>query len=126
MSVAALDSVVASAGPARRGPDTVIDSGPAASSSSTSASSSSHSTSLGATLSCRLDLAAYVACTGPVAYTGLATGSHTFAVLSTASAGIDLSAATLSWQLGDSDVVSGRSYDVAYDDAAFAISRSGI
>jgi fibronectin type 3 domain-containing protein len=83
-------------------PDTVIDSGPATSTSSTSASFSFHSTSSGATLSCKLDLAAYAACTSPTAYTGLAAGSHTFSVFSTANGVSDPSPATYTWTVDTS------------------------
>jgi fibronectin type 3 domain-containing protein len=102
MAVAFVVSFVTPAWAARPGPDTVIDSGPGASTSSTSASFTFHSTSSGATFSCKLDLASYAACASPKAYTGLAVGSHTFSVFATANGLSDPSPATYTWRVDTS------------------------
>lgn len=102
MIVALLVSVVTPAWAAKPGPNTVIDSGPATSTLSTSASFSFHSTSSGATFSCKLDLAAHAGCTSPTAYTGLAAGSHKFSVFSTANGVSDPSPATYTWTVDTS------------------------
>jgi fibronectin type 3 domain-containing protein len=62
--------------------NTVIDSGPLGLVNSNSASFNFSSTFTGPTLSfeCSLDTSAFSACTSPAAFTGLADGSHTFAV----------------------------------------------
>ena len=62
--------------------NTIIDSGPLGLVNSNSASFNFSSTFSGPTLSfeCSLDASAFIACTSPQAYTGLADGSHTFAV----------------------------------------------
>ena len=52
------------------------------------------------TFTCSLDGGAYTGCSSPQAYSGLADGSHTFAVLATDSAGnTDASAETFTWEI---------------------------
>ena len=85
-------------GPNETAPDTTIDSGPSGTTSSNSASVGSNSTESGSSFECRLDGGAWVACSSPMDYTGLATGSHTFQVRATDVAGnIDASPASRTW-----------------------------
>ena len=76
-------------------PDTTITSGPTGPTNSASASFAFTSTEPGATFECRLDTAAFAACTSPQAYSALAAGEHTFAVRATDAAGnVDATPAT--------------------------------
>jgi hypothetical protein len=61
-------------------PDTSITSSPSNPTNSTSASFGFTSTETSATFKCRIDSGAYSDCTSPNAYSGLAAGTHTFAV----------------------------------------------
>jgi CSLREA domain-containing protein len=80
-------------------PDATIGSAPPATTTSTSASFS-FSASESATYQCRLDAAAFAACTSPTAYSGLATGSHTFLVRAIDGAGnVDPSPASHTWTI---------------------------
>ena len=81
-------------------PDTTITSGPANPTTSTSASFAFTSSESGSTFECKLDAAAYAACTSPKAYSGLSTGSHSFSVRAKDAAGnTDASPATQSWTI---------------------------
>ena len=82
---------------AKPSPDTVIDSGPPASTTSSTATFTFHSTQSPATFSCRLDGSAFVSCGSPTAFTGVAAGSHTFSVFSTVNGVSDSSPATATW-----------------------------
>ena len=77
--------------------DTVIDSAPASSSSSTSATFAFHSTILPATFACTIDGGAPAPCVSPVTYAGLADGGHSFSVVATATSGADPTPAARSW-----------------------------
>ena len=77
--------------------DTVIDSAPPSSSSSTSAAFSFHSTISPATFACAIDGAIATPCTSPISYAGLADGGHSFSVVATAASGTDPTAAARSW-----------------------------
>ena len=80
-------------------PDSNIDSGPAALTNATGATFA-FSSEAGVTFTCSLDGGAYTGCSSPQAYSGLADGSHTFAVLATDSAGnTDASAETFTWEI---------------------------
>jgi peptidoglycan/xylan/chitin deacetylase (PgdA/CDA1 family) len=80
-------------------PNTTITSGPSGTITSSSATFTFTATEAGATFECRLDTGAWAACTSPKAYTGLATGSHTFRVRAKDAAGnVDGSPATRSWK----------------------------
>ena len=84
-------------------PDTVIDSGPSGTVGITTASFGFHSTEAGSTFSCQLDGGTTAPCSSPKAYSGLATGSHSFRVAATDAAGnTDLTAATRSWTIDTS------------------------
>ena len=78
-------------------PDTTITSHPAASTNATDASFG-FSSEAGASFACSLDAGAYAACSSPKAYSGLASGSHTFSVRATDAAGnTDASPASFTW-----------------------------
>jgi hypothetical protein len=68
-------------------PETTIDSGPSGTISSGDASFTFSSSEPDSTFECRLDGAAYSACTSPKSYTNLSNGSHTFDVRATDRAG---------------------------------------
>lgn len=80
-------------------PDTSITSGPAAVVNSTSASFSFTATISGSTFTCSLDGAAFSACTSPKAYSGLASGSHTFQVAATNQGATDPTPASSTWTI---------------------------
>jgi hypothetical protein len=68
-------------------PDTQIDSGPAEGSTSGPSVAFGFSSEAGATLECSLDGAAFSGCGSPAAFSGLASGAHSFAVRATDVAG---------------------------------------
>src|SRR5215213_3470168 len=79
-------------------PETTIASGPSGTISSREVSLTFSSSEAGSTLECSLDSAAYTACTSPMNYTGLASGSHTFSVKAIDAAGnTDTSPASTTW-----------------------------
>ena len=81
-------------------PDTLIDSGPSGTVTSTTAEFSFSSTEPGSTFECSFDGEPWTGCTSPATRSGLAAGQHTFAVRATDSAGnTDASAATQSWTI---------------------------
>jgi hypothetical protein len=81
-------------------PDTSISSGPANPTNSTSASFEFSSTEAGSTFECSLDGSGFTSCAGPKSYTGLAAGSHTFAVRAIDPAGnADPSPAERTWTI---------------------------
>ena len=61
-------------------PDTSITAGPQGPTPSTSTSFTFTSTEAGSTFECKLDSAAFAACSSPAAYTSLAQGPHTLAI----------------------------------------------
>jgi myo-inositol-hexaphosphate 3-phosphohydrolase len=84
-------------GPDTTPPETVIDSGPSGTTNATSATIA-FSANEPATFTCRLDAGAFVPCTSPVSYSGLAPGTHTFDVRATDTAGnADSTPASRSW-----------------------------
>jgi len=95
-SSAPSNSVAASTPPM---PDTLIDSGPAALTTSTTASFTFHSTAAGATFTCRLDTAKAGGCTSPRTYTGLSSATHSFTVFATASGVNDPTPAVANWTI---------------------------
>jgi parallel beta-helix repeat protein len=68
-------------------PDTTIGSGPSGTISTDTASFGFSSSESGSSFACKLDAAAYAACTSPKTYSALAEGSHTFTVRATDAAG---------------------------------------
>jgi len=104
-------------------PDTVIDSGPAASTPVTTATFGFHSTDPAATFTCKLDAAAAAACTSPKSYTALAVGSHTFTVFATDAGVSDASPATATWTViasPDTIIDSGPAASTPVTTASFA------
>jgi expansin (peptidoglycan-binding protein) len=83
------------------GPDTVIDTHPATETAETGAAFTFHATETGSTFECRLDDAAFAACTSGKSYTGLALGAHRFEVRGIDSLGnLDPTPASFSWTIG--------------------------
>lgn len=80
-------------------PETQIVSGPSGATSATSASFS-FSSEQGASFECKLDSAAWAACTAPRSYASLGAGAHTFQVRAADQAGnVDKTPATRSWTI---------------------------
>ena len=81
-------------------PDTTITANPPALTNATSAGFSFTATEAGSTFECKLDGAAFAACTSPQNYSALAVGSHTFQVRAIDAAGnTDPTPATFSWTI---------------------------
>lgn len=82
-------------------PDTTINSGPVEGSSttSTSASFTFSGTNTPTSFECKLDAGVFATCTSPKAYSGLATGSHTFSVRGVNATGPDPTPASRSWTI---------------------------
>ena len=93
--------LLALAGPAsaKPAPDTLIDSGPATSTSSTSASFTFHATQAGATFACTLDAGRRRPAPARRPYGGLVAGTHTFSVAATANGNTHSSPATFTWTI---------------------------
>lgn len=89
-----LASVALGAAP---GPNTIIDSGPSGSTTSTSATFTFHSTKDNSTFRCSLDGSTFTTCTTPKSYT-VGVGAHTFRVAAVDRQGrVDASPASRSW-----------------------------
>ena len=81
-------------------PETTISEGPPATTTSTDARFVFASNETGSTFQCALDGGAFVACTSPATYSGLAPGRHSFQVRATDTAGnTDASPATWTWTI---------------------------
>jgi hypothetical protein len=81
-------------------PETVINRGPLASTTSTSATFEFVSPETGASFQCALDTAPFTACTSPATYSNLAVGPHTLKVRAVDAAGnMDLSPASFPWTI---------------------------
>jgi hypothetical protein len=79
-------------------PETVIDSGPNGSVTTTTATFEFSASELGATFECRLDAGSYAACASPKTYDPVGDGGHTFAVRAVDVAGNpDATPATQTW-----------------------------
>jgi hypothetical protein len=78
-------------------PAPTINSGPASPTSSTSATFAFSDTEGGVSFLCRVDAAAFAACTSPKSYSGLSAASHTFQVKARDAAGNESSAASWPW-----------------------------
>ena len=103
------------------------------STTSTSASFEFSASEVGSTFQCRLDAAAYAACTSPVSYSGLALGTHSFDVRATDAAGnVDPTPATNGWTVAapadttppDTSITSGPSGTVTATTASFAFTAT--
>ena len=116
-------------------PETTIDSGPSGTTTVAEATFA-FSSEDGATYECRLDGAAYSACTSPKSYTNLYDGSHTFDVRATDGAGnVDAPPASSTFTVEvppppqnttpqDTTIDSGPSGTVSNSKASFAFSSS--
>lgn len=110
-------------------PDTTITSAPSGAVPSTSASFSFASSEGGSTFECKLDTAAYSACTSPKGYAGLSQGAHDFLVRATDPAGnVDATPALASWTVDtvapDTTITSGPTGTVTSASATFTFASS--
>jgi hypothetical protein len=110
-------------------PTTSLTSSPAGATSSRSASFSFSSSETGSSFQCALDGGAYVDCTSPQTYGGLAEGTHRFAVRATDAAGnTDPSTISYSWLIdltpGDTSIVGGPKALSNSTTASFVVSSS--
>lgn len=77
----------------------------------------------GTSAECRMDAGTWATCTPPVAYSGLASGSHTFDVRATDAAGNDSAPVSYTWTVDDglpSISISSPSPGRSYNDTAYA------
>src|SRR5207237_869564 len=110
-------------------PETTIDSGPSGTVSSGSAMLVFSASEPGTSFGCSLDGADFGPCSSPQSYSGLADGSHTFAVRATDLAGnVDATPASRSWRIDtaapDTTITSGPTGTTASGSASFAFSAS--
>jgi hypothetical protein len=85
-------------------PETSITGGPDEVTTATSATFTFTSNESGSTFECRLDAAAFAACSSPRTFTDLEAGNHSFAVRATDAAdNTDPTPATLSWTIDPTD-----------------------
>jgi hypothetical protein len=81
-------------------PETVISTGPAASTTATTASFTFTSSESGVTFQCALDASSFTSCASPASYGNLAAGSHTFQVRAVDAAGnVDSTPAPYPWTI---------------------------
>jgi hypothetical protein len=93
-------ALLALPGVAAAAPETTIDSGPPATTTSTTATFTFHSSGLKHTFRCSLDGAVFAACTSPKTYSGLAVGQHTFRVAGVNRRGVaDPTPASYTWTI---------------------------
>ena len=110
-------------------PDTTITSGPTGLVNTRAASIAFSSTEAGSSFECRVDGAAFAACSSPKALSNLADGAHTFEVRATDSAGnTDAAPAARSWTVDatapDTLITSGPSGDTPEGNVQFEFSSS--
>jgi hypothetical protein len=85
-------------------PDTTISTGPSGTTAETAATFAFAASETAASFECRLDNAAFAACTSPKQYSGLGPGAHVFDVRATDAAGnIDPTPATRTWTVASAD-----------------------
>jgi large repetitive protein len=111
------------------GPETTIDSGPAALVNSGTATFSFSASEAGSSFECSLDGAGFAACSSPQSYSGLADGAHTLDVRATDAAGnLDASPANSGWTVDsaapDTTISSGPAGTVGSKTASFSFSAS--
>jgi hypothetical protein len=102
-------------------PAPVITQHPTNPTTSTSATLAFHDTESKVTLRCSLDGVAYSGCTSPKSYSGLAGGSHQFAVIACDAAGNCSSATTFTWTVSTSNApfgISGNAVGTFYPGAS--------
>ena len=109
-------------------PDTAITSGPSGTVASSSASIA-FSSEAGASFECRLDGAAFAACSSPASLSGLAQGSHAFEVRARDAVGnVDATPAARTWTVDtlapETTISSGPSGAVSSTSATFTFSAS--
>ncbi len=93
-------TATATATPDTTAPETMIDSGPAATTFDTTATFSFSANEPGATFACALDGGAFAPCTSPATYPGLSVGNHTFQVQASDAAGnVDATPASYAWTI---------------------------
>lgn len=80
-------------------PNTIIDSGPSGSVTSTSATFTFRSDPTGATFECSIDNGAWTPCTSPKTYSSLSISTHTFKVKATNAAGTDSTPDSRTWTI---------------------------
>jgi hypothetical protein len=114
-------------------PETTIDSGPEATTTSTDPTFSFSSNEAGSTFECILDGTVYPDCISPIGFVGAALGSHTFEVRATDAAGnTDATAASHSWTIvppadttpPETTIDSGPEASTTSTDADFTFSSS--
>jgi len=89
-------------------PETMIDSGPSGTVTSTSATFEFSSDEPGSSFECKLDSGSFQPCASPQQYTGLSAGSHTFEVRARDPAGnVDPSPAIRTWTISPSSAGTG-------------------
>ena len=108
-------------------PETTIESGPTGTVASRSASFEFSSTEAGSSFDCKLDGDAWLGCTSPQGYTGLADGSHTFSVKARdADQNEDATPATRTWTVDatapETSITSGPEGPVNSTSATFGFS----
>jgi hypothetical protein len=111
----------------RTDPETVINDGPGASTTSTTATFEFLSPETGSTFQCSLDLGAFAACTSPATYSALAVGQHTLQVRALDAAGnTDETPASYPWtvQPGGTPVDCGPSQTLSAQADAWIDSNS--
>jgi hypothetical protein len=109
-------------------PTVTITGGPTGVVASSSASFTFTASEAGAAFQCALDAGAYLACTSPSTYSGLAIGAHTFSVRACDAAGNCSAPASRSWTVDliapDTAITSGPIGPVASTSAAFTFAAT--
>lgn len=108
-------------------PDSIIATGPTNPTAQTNASFTFNaSPAAGASFECDLDGGGFAACTSPMAYSSLATGSHTFSVRALDVAGnVDATPASYSWSILQAQSISfGPLSDAVANDPPFSVAAT--